>query len=72
MVNCVTGKPFMAGSLDETTQDYIAPSQPWLDGIGAGDGFVRQFVAMGLGQGYTVEGQVTNEEKWGGIQVCTS
>ena len=40
-------------------QNYLAiPKQPWLDGINAGDGYVRQFVAMPLGKGYTIEAQV--------------
>ncbi|HET6360474.1 MAG TPA: hypothetical protein VFH11_00280 [Gemmatimonadota bacterium] len=51
-------------------QNYVVcPDQPWLDGINAGDGFIRQFVAMPLGQGYTVEGQLTGEEKFGGVQI---
>src|SRR5215470_3778380 len=51
-------------------QDYVVvPDQPWLDGINAGDGYVRQFVAMPLGLGYTVEGQVTGAEEFGGIQL---
>ncbi|MCA9977967.1 MAG: hypothetical protein KC413_19535, partial [Anaerolineales bacterium] len=41
----------------------------WLDGINAGDGFIRQFVAMPLGMGYTVEAQITGEEVFGGIQI---
>jgi hypothetical protein len=51
-------------------QDYIVcPDQPWLDGINAGDGFIRQFVAIPLGLGYTVEAQVTGKEEFGGIQI---
>ncbi|ETW84765.1 hypothetical protein HETIRDRAFT_425984 [Heterobasidion irregulare TC 32-1] len=34
----------------------------WLDGISTAPGVVRQFVAMHLGKGYTVEGQVTEAE----------
>jgi hypothetical protein len=30
---------------------------------------IRQFVAMPLGMGYTVEGQVTGEERFGGVQL---
>ena len=49
----------------------MVPPQPWLDGINAGDGLIRQFVAMPLGMGYTVEGQVTGSERHGGLQlVC--
>src|SRR6185503_6508738 len=58
--------------LTRAAQDYVvAPPQPWLDGINAGNGFIRQFVAMPLGSGITVEGQVTGEETHGGLQlVC--
>ena len=56
---------------DEGTQDYVVvPGQPWLDGINAGNSSIRQFVAMPLGMGSTVEGQVTGEEKHGGLQLC--
>lgn len=52
-------------------QDYlVVPDQPWLDGINAGSGFIKQFVAMALGMGYTVEGQVTGSEEHGGIQLA--
>ena len=68
-VNAVTGDPWK-NKLDGTTQDYVvAPDQPWLDGINAGEGFIRQFVAMPLGMGYTVEGQVTGKEEFGGMQI---
>lgn len=51
-------------------QNYlVVPDQPWLDGINAGQGFIRQFVAMPLGEGYTVEGQVTGREEHGGVQL---
>ena len=45
------------------------PDQPWLDGINAGDGFIRQFVAVPLGLGATVEAQVTGDEVHGGVQL---
>jgi len=52
-------------------QDYmVAPNpQPWLDGFNTGEGTIKQFVGMALGQGYTVEGQVTGKETFGGIQL---
>jgi hypothetical protein len=69
MVNAVSGKPWRQ-KLDGGGQDYlVCPPQPWLDGINAGDGTIKQFVAMPLGMGYTVEGQVTGEERFGGIQL---
>lgn len=51
-------------------QDYVvSPDQPWLDGVADQDGTVRQFVAMPLGTGYSVEKQITGEEVKGGIQI---
>lgn len=52
-------------------QDYmVAPHpQPWLDGFNIGGGQIRQFVAMQMGKGYTVEAQVTGKEDVGGIQI---
>ena len=68
-VNALTGEPWDS-TLHADPQDYlVCPDQPWLDGINAGDGFIKQFVAMPLGMGYTVEGQLTGEERFGGIQI---
>jgi hypothetical protein len=51
-------------------QDYLAlPSQPWLDGFNVGKGKIRQFVAMPLGDGYTVEEQLTGDAVHGGLQI---
>jgi hypothetical protein len=69
-INAVTGEEWNEELHAEPEQDYIVcPDQPWLDGINAGDGYIRQFVAMPLGQGYTVEGQLTGKEEFGGIQL---
>lgn len=68
-VNALTGGNWEAG-LHNDPQDYlVCPNQPWLDGLKTRDGIVRQFVAMPLGQGYTVEAQLTAQEQFGGIQV---
>ena len=68
-VNAVSGKPWEE-TLHPDEKDYlVCPPQPWLDGINAGEEYIRQFVAMPLGMGYTVEAQVTGEEKFGGIQI---
>lgn len=54
----------------KSIQDYIvAPEQLWLDGIASQDGTVRQFVAMPLGSGYTVEAQITGADLIGGLQI---
>jgi hypothetical protein len=73
-VNAVSGKPWdqmlHAPTGRRDLQDYLTcPPQPWLDGFNTESGTVRQFVAMPLGMGYTVEGQVTGEEKHGGVQL---
>ncbi len=67
-INAITGKPF-SETLSRGHQDYVViPNQKWLDGISSGEGLVRQFVAMPLGKGYTIESQITDEEKFGGFQ----
>ena len=54
-VNALTGQPWAPG-LSKDPQNYmVRPEQPWLDGVVTGDGVVRQFVAMPLGMGVTVE-----------------
>lgn len=51
-------------------QDYIVlPKQQWLDGFCVEKGKVRQFVAMPMGEGYTVEEQITGEAIHGGLQI---
>ncbi|MER5911295.1 hypothetical protein ABT124_12510 [Streptomyces sp. NPDC001982] len=68
-VCAVSGKRW-TGRLSRKPQNYVVlPRQPWLDGINSGKGTVRQFVAVPLGLGATVEGQVTGEEVWGGVQL---
>ncbi|WP_075736843.1 hypothetical protein [Streptomyces acidiscabies] len=68
-VCAVSGKPW-SDHLTRGPQNYVVlPRQPWLDGINSGKGTVRQFVAVPLGLGATVEGQVTGEETWGGVQL---
>ncbi|MEU5312181.1 hypothetical protein [Streptomyces sp. NPDC021562] len=68
-VCAVSGKPW-SDRLSQRPQNYLVlPRQPWLDGINSGKGTVRQFVSVPLGLGATVEGQVTGEEVWGGVQL---
>ncbi|MFE6840272.1 hypothetical protein ACFVFI_36290 [Streptomyces sp. NPDC057705] len=67
---CAVSGERWTGSLARDPQNYVVlPRQPWLDGINSGDGTVRQFVAVPLGLGATVEGQVTGEETTGGVQL---
>ena len=56
--------------LNRDPQDYAAlPEQPWLDGYCVEKGVIRQFVAMPLGAGYTVEEQLCGAAEHGGLQI---
>jgi hypothetical protein len=76
-VNALSGKPWSQKLSPpdrtrgpEPEQDYmVCPPQPWIDGFKTGPEVIRQFVAMPLGMGYTVEGQVTGKEEHGGVQI---
>lgn len=71
----VGGVNAISGSRDDDElhsdpQDYlVCPDQPWLDGIHGEREAVRQFVAMPLGLGYSVESSITGAETLGGIQI---
>ena len=68
-INAVSGEKWADG-LSQYPQNYVVlPDQPWLDGFNVEKGKVRQFVAMPLGQGYTVEEQIDPESDVGGIQI---
>ena len=65
----VTGDAW-AERLNRDPQDYlVVPEQPWLDGYCVEQGVIRQFVAMPLGAGYTVEEQLTGAAEHGGLQI---
>lgn len=80
-VNAVSGEPARetATSMrrrlermkkNQNIQDYVVvPEQLWLDGIASSGGTVKQFVAMPLGSGYSVELQLTGAEVIGGLQI---
>ena len=80
-VNAISGEP--TGNNDEavmmrrldlmekkkSVQDYIVtPKQRWLDGITSDHECVRQFVAMPLDSGYSIEAQITGQDLIGGLQ----
>jgi hypothetical protein len=68
-IDAVTGKSLRPG-LERRPQNYLAiPEQPWLDGYCVEKGIIRQFVAMPLGAGYSVEEQITGEAEHGGLQL---
>lgn len=68
-INAITGKKYNE-NFSSAYQDYVViPKQKWLDGIAVGAQRVKQFVAMPLGHGYTIEEQLTDEAKFGGFQI---
>lgn len=71
-INAVSGKPW-SNALSVNPQDYVVvPEQPWLDGFSVGDGLIRQFVAMPLGDGFTAEEQITGQAEFGGLQISVT
>jgi hypothetical protein len=59
-----------AGGLTSEPQDYlVCPPQVWLDGVRTERGSVRQFVAVALGQGRTLEATLGGAELRGGLQL---
>ena len=68
-INAVSAEPWTP-DLQQNPQNYVVlPEQPWIDGFSIGEGLIRQFVAMPLGDGYTVEEQLTGKADIGGIQI---
>ena len=68
-INAVSGEKWADGLIQDPQNYVVLPEQPWLDGFNVAKGKVRQFVAMPLGQGYTVEEQIDAESDVGGIQI---
>lgn len=68
-MSAITGELWQRG-LSRNPQDYlVVPGQPWLDGYCVEKGIIRQFVAMPLGDGYSVEEQLTGKAEFGGMQI---
>jgi hypothetical protein len=68
-INAVSGEPW-APEFQRDPQNYVVvPNQRWLDGFAVGEGLIRQFVAMPLGSGFSVEEQLTGKAEFGGIQL---
>ncbi len=68
-INAVTGEAWAEGLQAEPQNYLVLPEQPWLDGFAVRKGVIRQFVAMPLGAGYSVEEQVTGKADVGGLQL---
>jgi len=67
-INCITGEEWEDG-LSKDPQNYVmTPDQPWLDGFCVEKGRIKQFVAVPLGSGFTVEEQISQAAEHGGLQ----
>lgn len=67
---CAVSGERWSDQLRRDPQNYVVTgTQPWLDGIASGKGTIRQFVAVPLGKGLTVEAQLTGHEEYGGVQL---
>lgn len=65
----VTGEK-LEKRLRHRKQNYVVgTTQPWLDGFKTESGEVRQFVAARLGDGATVEEQLSDDAPVGGVQI---
>jgi hypothetical protein len=81
-INAISGEPAVPNSATslrrrnlikrgKSVQDYVvvgSNGQKWLDGVAVEPGKVRQFVAMPVGTGHSVEAQMTGQETTAGIQ----
>ena len=68
-IDALTGEPW-ENEIAAHPQNYlVVPDQPWLDGFCVQKGLIRQFVAMRLGEGFTVEEQLSGEAHHGGLQI---
>ena len=68
-VCAVSGQTWSSGLTAKPQNYLVLPSQPWLDGFRVSENVIRQFVAVPLGKGLTVEQQITGQESWGGLQL---
>jgi hypothetical protein len=70
-LNAVDGNSWSETLVFGSGQNFVeVPLQPWLDGFrGAEKGTIRQFVAVPLGAGYSVEEQITGKAEYGGVQI---
>ena len=69
-VCAISGEQWREGLTRDPQNYVVVPGQPWLDGYCVTKGTVRQFVAMPLGDGHTVEEQLTGEAVHGGMQLA--
>ena len=69
-VCAISGEPWQEGLTRDPQNYVVVPGQPWLDGYCVAKGTIRQFVAMPLGDGHTVEEQLTGQGFHGGLQTA--
>lgn len=65
--SAITGNPWNELLRED---DYcVVPDQPWLDGFVVENGVIKQFIAVPLGMGVSVEEQLTKSAEIGGLQI---
>ena len=69
-VCAISGESWQEGLTRDPQNYVVVPGQPWLDGYCVAKGTIRQFVAMPLGDGHTVEEQLTGQGVHGGLQIA--
>jgi hypothetical protein len=57
-IDAISGDQWSEQLATDPPNYVVCPNQPWLDGINAGDGMVRQFVAAEAGNGDTIAEQL--------------
>ncbi|WP_454019564.1 hypothetical protein [Azospirillum sp. Marseille-Q6669] len=68
-IDALTGEPWDA-RLGQAPQNYlVVPDQPWLDGINVGQDRIRQFIAVPLGSGLSIEAQLAPGDERGGLRI---
>jgi len=68
-INAISGKPWEQ-TLTAKPQNYVViPEQSRIDGYCTDKGEIRQFIALPLGEGSTVEEQITSQSTHGGFQI---
>jgi len=71
-IHAVSGEPWSNGLSSDTQVYAVIPEQPWLVGFNVSEDYIRQFVAMPLGEGFTAEEQITGKAKLDGFRLSST
>ena len=68
-INVISGRQGNSEEKDSMQDFVVIPKQERVDGFCVANGLVKQFVAMPLDKGYSVEQQLSSQEYIGGMQL---